>query len=79
MLVKCKHYSSSYPDGGHEVGDIFDITKGQAEYYTQIGWVEVLPQELQPEGRKGKRKKSNFATDLSKSKHIDKTVAHVFK
>ena len=75
MLVRSLHYSANFPDGGHKEGDIFDITKNQAEYFTSIGWVEILPQEWQPEVKRGKKKKAiniGFATDLSKSLKINK-------
>ena len=81
MLVRCKHYSTLYPDGGHNVGDIFDISKSQAEYFEQIGWIESLPQQLQPEVKKGRKKRNEVkcAVDLSKSKTVDKHLEHIYK
>ena len=79
MLVRCKHYSTLYPNGGQNPGDIFDITKNLAEYYKELGWVEILPLGLQPKAKAGKRKKeTNFATDLSKSVLVDKNLIHDF-
>jgi hypothetical protein len=71
MLVKCKKYSTMYPEGSQNIGDIFELTKEQALYYENIGWVEPLPDELQPrkEKKRGRPKKvgRDFAVDLSKS------------
>ena len=79
MLVRCKHYSTLYPNGPQNLGDIFDITKNLAEYYKELGWVEILPLELQPKAKAGKRKKEiNFVTDLSKSVLVDKNLIHNF-
>ena len=81
MLVKCKHYSTTYPDGGHRIGDIFDLTKDLAEYYTNLGWIEILPQELQPETKRGRKKKleSNSPSNLSNSKLNGRYLEHVYK
>ena len=79
MLVKCLHYSTSYPSGGQSVGDIFDISKAQVEYYTQLGWVEALPQELQPKKSRGKqRKATDIPLDMSKSPQVDRNLQHNF-
>ena len=81
MLVKAKHYSVTYPDGGHRIGEIFDLTKDLAEYYTNLGWVEILPQELQPEIKRVRKKKleSNGPSNLSNSKSNGRYLEHVFK
>ena len=79
MLVKCKHYSTSYPSGGQSVGDIFDISKAQVDYYTQLGWVEALPQELQPKSKRGKKRIGSIVTDLSKSQQVDRYPQHIYK
>ena len=81
MLVKCKHYSVTYPDGGHRIGDIFDLTKELADYYANLGWVEILLQELQPEIKRGRKKKleSNSPSNLSNSKSNGRYLEHVFK
>lgn len=79
MLVRCKHYSTTYPTGMQNIGDIFDITKIQADYYSKMNWVEILPDELQPEVKRGKKKKeSGCAIDLSKSINIDRHLEHNF-
>ena len=79
MLVKAKHYSVTYPDGGHRIGDIFDLTKDLAEYYTNLGWVEILAQELQPQVKRGKKKISiNSPINLSNSKLVNRTLQHNF-
>lgn len=81
MLVKCIHYSVTYPDGGHRVGDIFDLTKDLAEYYEGIGWVSILSQELQPEVKRGRKKKleSNSPSNLSNSQPNGRNLEHIFK
>ena len=81
MLVRCKKYSVTYPTGVQNVGDIFDLPKFQAEYYQKIDWVGILPQELQPEVKRGKKKKNIIkgAVDLSKSKHNGRFLDHIFK
>ncbi len=63
------------------VGDVFDLPKSQAEYFEQIGWIEILPQELQPDQKKGRKKKNEIkgAVDLSKSKMVGKYPEHIFK
>lgn len=79
-LVKCLHYSVTYPNGGHRVGDIFDLSKDLAEYYTNIGWVETLPKELQPPIKRGKKKlESNSPSNLSNSQLNGRNLEHVFK
>lgn len=80
MLVRCKHYSASgYPDGGHREGDIFDLPKKQAEYFKDIGWVDILPDKLQPLNKKGKKKLSKSAVDLSKSPQKGRFLQHTFR
>ena len=83
MLVRCRHYSVTYPTstGMQKEGDIFNLTKEQAEYYTNLGWVEILPQELQPEIKRGRKKKleSNSPSNLSNSKSNGRYLEHVFK
>lgn len=81
MLVKCTHYSVTYPDGGHRVGDIFDLTKDLAEYYEKLNWVKILAQELQPEVKRGRKKKleSNSPSNLSNSKLNGRDLEHVYK
>lgn len=82
MLVRCLHYSTTYPDGGHKIGDIFDLPKLQAEYYQKIDWVQILPKELQPEVKKRGKKKKNQAkgvVDLSKSEHNGRFLDHIYK
>lgn len=82
MLVRCKHYSVTYPTstGMQNVGDIFDLSKIQAEYYEKIGWVEILPKELQPVLKRGKRKlESNSPSNLSNSKLNGRLLEHVYK
>lgn len=80
MLVRCKHYSVTFPTGMQNVGDVFDIPKAQAEYYQKIDWIEILPKELQPEVKRGKKKKNEIksAVDLSKSKKVGKYSEHIF-
>jgi len=79
MLVRCKHYSTTYPNGGHTIGDIFDLAKEQAIFYSDIGWVNILPDELQPKIKRGRRKSNNNAViDLSKSMHIGRYPQHIF-
>ena len=80
MLVKAKHYSVQYPTGMQNVGDIFDLTKDLADYYASIGWVEILPQELQPEIKRGRKKKLgyNSPSNLSNSKLVNRTLQHNF-
>ena len=56
MLVKCLHFSMTYPDGQHRKGDIFELSKKDAERYESYGWVDILPKQLQPK-RKGRPKK----------------------
>ena len=79
MLVKCKKYSVTYPDGGQKVGDIFDLTKDQAIYYESIGWVEILSIGLQPKNKRGRKKITGFATDLSKSVLKGRYLEHIYK
>lgn len=81
MLVCCKHYSVTYPDGGHRVGDIFDLTKDLAEYYEKLNWVKILAQELQPEVKRGRKKKleSNSPSNLSNSELNGRYLEHKFK
>lgn len=82
MLVRCKHYSVTYPTstGMQNVGDIFDLPKFQAEYYENIGWVEILPKELQPQAKRGKKKlESNSPSNLSNSKFNGRYLEHVYK
>jgi hypothetical protein len=79
ILVKCKKYSVTYPDGGHRVGDVFDMTKEQAKYYSDIGWVISLPDELQPKNKRGRKKITGFATDMSKSPLKGRYLEHTFK
>lgn len=80
MLVKAKHYSVTYPDGGHRIGDIFDLTKDLAEYYEKLNWVEILPKELQPVAKRGKKKLGyNSPSNLSNSKLNGRNLEHVFK
>ena len=83
MLVKCKHYSVTYPDGGHRIGDIFDLSKASADYYVGLGWVEILPDALQPDVNKKRGRKikaeNKPAVDLSKSEHDGRNLQHVFK
>lgn len=82
MLVKCLHYSVTYPTstGMQNVGDIFDLSKDIAEYYEQIGWVDILSQELQPEVKRGRKKKleSNSPKNLSNSKLNGRLLEHKF-
>jgi len=79
MLVKCRKYSTLYPDGSQNVGDVFELTKEQAEYYESLGWVEALPTELQPKQKRGKKKsKRDFAVDLSKSEHNGRYLEHKY-
>ncbi len=79
MLVKCKHYSITYPTGMQNVGDIFDVTKLQADFYFKMGWIEILPDELQPGVKRGKKKKeTSCAIDLSKSLNVDRHLEHNF-
>lgn len=81
MLVRCKHYSVQYPTGMQNVGDIFDLTKDLAEYYEKLNWVEILAQELQPEVKRGRKKKLEFnrPSNLSNSKLNGRNLEHVFK
>lgn len=84
MLVKCKKYSVTYPGGGQKEGDIFDLVKEQAEYYASLGWVEILPDTMQPAPTKkrGRNKDMNnvkHAVDLSKSSYVGRNLQHVFK
>lgn len=83
MLVRCKHYSVTYPTstGMQNVGDIFDLTKDLAEYYTNIGWVEILAQGLQPEIKRGRKKKLelNSPSNLSNSELNGRYLEHKFK
>lgn len=81
MLVKCKKYSVTYPSGGQKIGDIFDLTKAQADYYSELDWVEILPDILQPDKKRGRKKLDNTkpAVDLSKSVHVGRSLQHVFK
>ena len=80
MLVKCKHYSVTYPTGMQNVGDVFDLTKDLAEYYEKLNWVEILPKELQPVAKRGKKKISiNSPSNLSNSKLNGRNLEHVFK
>ena len=83
MLVRCRHYSVTYPTstGMQNVGDIFDLPKLQADYYVSIGWVEILPQELQPEIKRGRKKKLgyNSPSNLSNSKLNGRNLEHIYK
>ena len=79
MLVKCKHYSVTYPDGGHQIGDVFDLSKAQTEYYEKMGWVETLPQEMQPKAKRGKKRVESIVFDLSKSKQVGRYLEHIYK
>ena len=79
MLVKCKHYSVTYPDGLHREGDIFNLTKDQVEFYAKLGWIEILPDELQQDKKKGRKKVDQSAVDLSKSLHDGRYLRHVLK
>ena len=78
MLVKCLHYSVTYPTGGQNIGDIFDLAKAQADYYEKMGWVKILPQELQPKVKRGKRKVEFIVSDLSKSAQNGRHMEHFF-
>ena len=78
MLVKCLHYSVTYPTGGQNIGDVFDLAKAQAEYYEKLGWVEIFPQELQPKAKRGKRKVEYIVSDLSKSLQNGRHMEHFF-
>ncbi len=71
-LVKCLHYSVTYPTGMQNIGDIFNLPKNQADYFSKLGWVEVLLEESQPIPKKGRKRldsniETNYAIDLSKS------------
>ena len=79
MLVKCLHYSVTYPTGGQNIGDIFDLAKAQADYYEKMGWVKILPQELQPKAKRGKRKVEYIVSDLSKSRTVGLFLEKIFK
>ena len=81
MLVKCLHYSVTYPTvtGMQKEGDIFNLTKEQAGYYAKIGWVEILPQEEQPKIKRGRKKIESIVSDLSKSKHVGRYLEHIYK
>lgn len=81
MLVRCLHYSISYSSGGQKIGDIFDLPKIQAENYQKMGWVEILPNSLQPEVKRGKKKKNQVkgVVDLSKSEHNGRFLNHIYK
>jgi len=78
MLVRCKHYSTTYPNGGHNIEDIFDLAKEQAIFYSNIGWVEILPDELQPKVKRGRKRSNNNIVDLSKSVHVGRYPQHIF-
>lgn len=61
------------------VGDIFDLTKNQAEYYEKLGWVQILPEELQPKHGRGRKKVLHkSAIDLSKSSLNGRFLEHNF-
>ncbi len=81
MLVRCRHYSVTYPTstGMQKEGDIFNLTKEQAEYYARIGWVEILPQDEQPKVRRGRKKIESIVSDLSKSKQVGRYLEHIYK
>ena len=79
MLVRCKHYSTLYPSRGQSVGDIFDLSKAQAEYYEKMGWVESLSQEMQPKAKRGKKRAESIVFDLSKSKQVGRYLEHIYK
>ena len=79
MLVRCKHYSVTYPTGGQNIGDIFDLTKAQTDYYEKMGWVETLPQEMQPKAKRGKKRVESIVFDLSKSKQVGRYLEHIYK
>lgn len=69
-LVRCKHFSIIYPTGPQRVGDVFELTKEQAEYYVKLKWVEILPNHQQLKNLNGKLQvsKDRPAFDLSKTK-----------
>ena len=69
----------TYPDGGHQVGDIFELPKEQVLYYEKISWVEVLPQEMQPKAKRGKKRAESIVFDLSKSKQVGRYLEHIYK
>ncbi len=84
MLVRCKKYSVMYPNGSQNIGDIFDLSNIQADYFSKLKWVEILPEELQPKVKKGRKKieaknSKEFAVDLSKSKHNGRHLEKIFK
>ena len=72
MLVRCKKYSVNYPTGIQNAGDIFELTKSQAIHFSQVGWVEILPNHLQPKNPRGQLiiSADKPAFDLSKNKQI---------
>lgn len=72
MKVKCLHYSANYPDGGQRVGDFFDLTKLQAKYYEDIGWVKILHRRFQTIGKRGRFQKNNTLKDLSSGYHYER-------
>lgn len=72
MKVKCLHYSASYPDGGQRVGDLFDLTKSQAEYYESIGWIKILHKGIQTARKRGRFQKNNTLKDLSSGQHYER-------
>ena len=80
-LVKCKHYSTLYPTstGMQKEGDIFNLTKEHAEYYTNLGWVEILPQEEQPKPKRGRKRVECIVSDLSKSEYEGRNLVHIYK
>ena len=81
MLVCCKHYSVTYPTptGMQNVGDIFNLTKEQAEYYENIGWVRILPLDEQPKPKRGRKKVECIVSDLSKSEYEGRNLVHIYK
>jgi len=79
MLVKCRKYSTQYPEGVQNIGDVIELTKEQASYFESIGWIEILPKELQPKGKKGRKKpERDFAVDLSKSEMVGRNLEHKY-
>lgn len=72
MLVKCKKFSVIYPTGPQRIGDIFELNKKQADFYAELGWVEILPKHFQSKNEQGKLVVSieKPALDLSKNKNI---------
>jgi len=66
MLVKVLKYSTTYPTGPQNKGDIIELTKEEAKHYIDLGWVEPLPKNMQT--KKSKKKileERNLVKDLS--------------